>query len=312
MNRQSAAKHPIKDESSTTISRKESTILSELEKVNAITYKLSDRLPDVGGVYGIYNTVSDKIYIGSAMNVHKRKVRHLWYLNHNCHHSSKLQRSYNRNKDKFLIFLISITTDYKNTELYWINKLNSFNAGFNSTDKVFDYKKFKLTTNAIAKVISKSSIPVLAIGKDNKIKFECLSVADAAKLVNTSSSNISRCCQGKFTFIKGYKFVYKSEYKVDVDYSYKAKRVMSLLERQARSKLMQGRKQTIEHRRNLAIVQGHAISKIDTNTGKVIQQYISIREAERENNLPYGTLQSAMKYKQRRRRYVFKYSKDIV
>lgn len=312
MNGQSAAKLPSQEEGSTTISRKESTILIELEKVNAKFYTLYDRLPDVKGIYGIYNCLNDKIYIGSAKNIHKRKVRHLWYLNHNCHHSSKLQASYNLYKENFVIYIIDITEDLKTAEFYWINKLDSYKNGYNSTDKTWAERSFTLTQESINKSIEKSSLKVLAIDATNTVIHEFSSVSSAARFVGTSSSNVSRCCQGKFVFIKKFRFVYKSDYKIGINYVYKPKIIVSEATRKIRSDFFKGRKHTVEHRRNLAIIQGKAVSKINPQTGEILQQYISIREAELTNSIAEGTLRSAIIHKTPRNGYIYKFSKDIV
>ena len=39
------------------------------------------------GIYKITNTINNKIYIGSAEDLYKRKHKHLYDLRHNIHHS---------------------------------------------------------------------------------------------------------------------------------------------------------------------------------------------------------------------------------
>jgi group I intron endonuclease len=50
----------------------------------------------ISGIYQFKNIVTNTIYIGSAVNLRKRKLRHLIDLRRNRHHSIKFQRSYNK------------------------------------------------------------------------------------------------------------------------------------------------------------------------------------------------------------------------
>ena len=56
---------------------------------------------DVTGIYLIYNTVNNKSYIGSAVNIYKRifgksSISHLKTLSENKHHNQHLQNAYNK------------------------------------------------------------------------------------------------------------------------------------------------------------------------------------------------------------------------
>lgn len=51
------------------------------------------------GIYGIFNLINKKVYIGSSGNkrgLKARLTRHRNELNKNCHHNSHLQRSWNK------------------------------------------------------------------------------------------------------------------------------------------------------------------------------------------------------------------------
>lgn len=56
------------------------------------------------GIYKIVNLVNNKIYIGSAINLHKRWILHKSRLKHNKHHCKHLQSSYNKHKENNFIF----------------------------------------------------------------------------------------------------------------------------------------------------------------------------------------------------------------
>jgi group I intron endonuclease len=47
------------------------------------------------GIYLIKNTVNNKVYIGSSINVDKRWKIHIWYLKEGKHHSCHLQSAWN-------------------------------------------------------------------------------------------------------------------------------------------------------------------------------------------------------------------------
>ena len=58
------------------------------------------------GIYRIRNLVNNKFYIGSAVNLNKRKSQHFYYLRNNKHHNKPLQNSFNKYKKDNFIFEI--------------------------------------------------------------------------------------------------------------------------------------------------------------------------------------------------------------
>ncbi len=48
------------------------------------------------GIYQIRNIITGEIYVGSAVNLNRRKGEHFYYLKRNRHHSILLQRNYNK------------------------------------------------------------------------------------------------------------------------------------------------------------------------------------------------------------------------
>ena len=59
------------------------------------------------GIYCIKNIVNGKQYIGSSINVYKRKNRHFSELKNQKHKNIKLQRSYDKHtKDNFIFYVI--------------------------------------------------------------------------------------------------------------------------------------------------------------------------------------------------------------
>lgn len=58
------------------------------------------------GVYCIENTINNKKYIGSSINVYKRRNRHFSELKTNKHKNSKLQNSFNKHGFSCFIFYV--------------------------------------------------------------------------------------------------------------------------------------------------------------------------------------------------------------
>lgn len=114
------------------------------------------------GIYKITNIINNKCYVGSAKNFSKRWNRHLKDLENNCHHSIKLQRSFNKHgKNNFLFSIIEEVQYEKDIiierENYWINELNSKENGYNIADASFgDILTNHPNREKIIKKISKS------------------------------------------------------------------------------------------------------------------------------------------------------------
>lgn len=107
------------------------------------------------GIYKICNIKTNKNYIGSSKDIDKRFKEHIRMLENNCHHSSKLQRSYNATKDKtvFQFLIIEIVDDIellKEREQHYIDMYDSFNNGYNCSEKV-DNPKYCLKNQSKTK-----------------------------------------------------------------------------------------------------------------------------------------------------------------
>lgn len=85
-------------------------------------------------IYKITNTTNGKYYIGSAINYETRIKRHLNDLKVGRHHSSKLQRSYNKyGQESFIFEVIEIITSLEKlieSEQKWLDELKPY---FNMT-----------------------------------------------------------------------------------------------------------------------------------------------------------------------------------
>jgi group I intron endonuclease len=88
------------------------------------------------GIYKITNTKNNKIYIGSSVDIKKRKEKHFWMLQKGIHDNKFLQSSYNRNgKENFIFDIIEMCDkkDLVKKENYYIieNKAIDMKFGYN-------------------------------------------------------------------------------------------------------------------------------------------------------------------------------------
>lgn len=110
------------------------------------------------GVYKIENIKNHKKYIGSSINIEERWKNHRRMLEQNKHHSSKLQRAYNKLKDKNILqYSIVETVDnldkLKDREQYWIDYYDAYHSGYNCSEKV-DNPKYAHKNNRKRKNIA--------------------------------------------------------------------------------------------------------------------------------------------------------------
>ncbi len=99
------------------------------------------------GVYVILNTSNNKFYIGSTVNVYKRKNEHFYNLENNVHKNIHLQRSFNKYKMKNFVGLllekVNNLNDLKNKEQYWLDILYDKNKSYNILTKAYNSLGFK-------------------------------------------------------------------------------------------------------------------------------------------------------------------------
>lgn len=93
-----------------------------------------EKQPYEVGVYGILNTITNKWYIGSSIELSKRFGRHLWELRKGIHHSQKLQRSFDRHGEGVFQFKILLVCEAKDVEMFesrTIKAYDSYKNGYN-------------------------------------------------------------------------------------------------------------------------------------------------------------------------------------
>jgi hypothetical protein len=148
----------------------------------------------LSGVYSISSINTDRIYIGSSINIGKRLSSHKRELEKGTHRNKKLQNHYNKYENDILKFsIISVCEDYRIIEQEYINKLDPYfnivrevetQNGEHNFQKVWQYDD-----------------------SGNKL-YEYDSIKEASNATGIDSRRISDCANGvkkkagKFIFIK--------------------------------------------------------------------------------------------------------------
>ena len=197
------------------------------------------------GIYIITNIVNKKFYIGSAINLNKRRNQHFHYLRKNKHPNIYLQRSFNKYREENFEFnIIEFCNKEKliNREQYYIDTLKpNFNickiAGSSIGRKVkletitkmkvshskrncnhSDETKLKISLSHKGKIISNEhkekirntlSIPILQFNKNNEFIKEYPNSKSAIEEFNNNTS-IILVLKGKRKTASGYKWKYKN------------------------------------------------------------------------------------------------------
>lgn len=240
-------------------------------------------------IYGIYNIVTDKWYIGSCLDMKDRFQRHRYYLRKGSHHSQKLQRAYNLyGEESFEIQILRFLNeedDRFSLEESYIKKFNSVLNGYNILDKCKEVDSFVLfgkSKDNFMKYINSLKKGVICINRfTGEITGEFNSITEAAKYYNTSTSNISRVCSGSLNYIKDTVFVYKENFDETKDYT--------------RKHHCKDVKFSETHKRRMGISnpKSKAVYKYDLNYN-LIEIYYSRSEAERQNNFKKEFLRRKM------------------
>lgn len=87
------------------------------------------------GIYKIKNKTNNKVYIGSAYDFQNRWRRHEKSLKENNHHSSKLQRAWNKHGESNFVFEVVEYVEDKSIilerEQFWLDELKAVKNGYN-------------------------------------------------------------------------------------------------------------------------------------------------------------------------------------
>lgn len=92
--------------------------------------------PKTSGIYKIQNLINGKVYIGQTRNFANRWAHHRYDLNSGVATNSHLQRAWNKYGEDNFEFSVVEECDVEKLnerEVYWIDKHDSFNNGYNQS-----------------------------------------------------------------------------------------------------------------------------------------------------------------------------------
>jgi group I intron endonuclease len=189
------------------------------------------------GIYLIINLYNNKFYVGSSVNLQKRKEHHFGDLKSNKHKNKHLQSAYNKyGKEYFIMVMIEKVEDKNNLterEQYWIDSLDACNRdiAYNICPTAGNQLGFKHSEETIAKLkeikgekasmygknhtkeaIKNMSKPVIQCALDGTYIKEWEGGSLAAKILELNSSTISGCCRFRYKYHGDYLWFYKEYY----------------------------------------------------------------------------------------------------
>lgn len=153
------------------------------------------------GIYCIENMINNKKYVGQSININARWESHISTLNNNHHYNSHLQQSWNKyGSESFEFHIIEICDKslLNEREIYWIEKFDSLENGYNATSGGDSFGK-------------DTSKEVYMYGLDGAFICKFNSISEALIHVNGNSiTNIVKCCVGDLD--TAYEYIWKFEY----------------------------------------------------------------------------------------------------
>jgi len=157
-------------------------------------------LEKICGVYQIINIINGKIYIGSSIDIRSRWKEHKRELKKNKHHSSYLQRSWNKygkNNFKFSIIEECDKEETLNREQYYLDTLkpydkkNGYNTAINSSAPMTGRKHSKETLIKLSEGVRNRDSSVWVRGEDKtNAKFKDEDIVNIKKLISEGCRTI--------------------------------------------------------------------------------------------------------------------------
>lgn len=238
----------------------------------------------------IKNKLNNKVYIGQSKDIHNRWIRHKSELNNNKHINNHLQNAWNKYGEDCFLFIIleeCLESELNDKEVYYINKFDSMENGYNLCIGGNGVRGYKHSQEEIEKMrMVQNPKTLLQIDKDKNIVCKWHGASHAAKELGYSKRNIESCCNmitGHKTAY-GFYWFYEDDYinnKIDWNYYLKEKRNVNY--------------------------DGKKVIQKDLN-GNIISTFKSIMEAHRITTINRQSIQYCLQGKQKTAKgFIFEY-----
>jgi group I intron endonuclease len=222
------------------------------------------------GVYKIHNLINNKVYVGVSTDINKRHMQHRAELRGGYHANGSLQEDWNKyNENDFIFNILELCneSDIFNKEVHWIDKLNTYNEGYNNTIGGMGAKGMKLSNERIEQIRQQTS------GSNNPMY--------GKQHTEETKRKISEANKGNIPPIKGKKITEEHRQnlinnhggrKLSFEDKEKVKHLLLTtdLEQSEIGKMFNVSQQTIQ-RVNKELVEAGAIETIEEKEKKVIQ-----------------------------------------
>lgn len=152
------------------------------------------------GIYCIRNTLNGKVYIGSAVKLRARLTAHKNNLTNNTHHSSKLQRAWNKYTPAAFVFeIVEEVTDTSmliQREQHYIDTHQSAAIGYNMSPTAHSLLGFKHSPETCEKLrlINKGK----TMSAETRAKLSAACIGRKGRVVSDSEKEqLSKLYKGK-------------------------------------------------------------------------------------------------------------------
>lgn len=181
------------------------------------------------GIYSITNKINGKVYIGQSSDIEGRWKRHISFLNENSHHNKHIQAAWNKfGKDNFEFNVVEECTEdeLNEREIYYIQKYDSYNSGYNLDLGGEGIRGYKHTPEQILKMRkAHNALVVLQFDLSrNLIKRWDGGAGQITKELGYTAECVNRICRHTCKEMHAYKasyWMYEQEYQRE-DFSWDA------------------------------------------------------------------------------------------
>ena len=237
----------------------------------------------------IKNNINNKSYIGQSINIENRWTHHKSELNNNRHINDYFQNAWNKyGEDNFSFIVIEECkeSELNEKEIYYINKYNSMNNGYNLCEGGNGIRGYRHTKEEIEKMrMIQNPKTVLQIDSQLNIVNKWHGTSHISKELGYSKRNIDLCCKMEYGHktAYGYYWFYEEDYindKINWDYYLSEQKI---------------------------IYDGKKVVQKDLN-GNIISTFISIMDAHRKTKINRQSIQYCLQGKQKYAKgFIFEY-----